>query len=168
MLAEFPSRQVTLRQWLSLYPSSRIMQGDPQFTAQYAQDYAFERGASRGRLTGTDPRSWEDKSWVVGLRVGQAARAYDWNELLREGAINDTLGGRPVVLVVAGDSASFYAFVRPDSGVRFVVAGDSLRSGAEAYAFNGKGPTGALEPMVASQEFWHSWRTFTPGTTRYQ
>lgn len=166
-LAELPSRQVTLRQWLALYPASRIMQADPKFTEQYAEDYAYERGTSRSRLTGTDPRSWEEKSWVVGLRVGTAARAYDWNRLLREGAINDTLGDRPIVLAVASDSASFYAFVRPDTGTRFVVDGDSIRAPGAAYAFNGKGPGGSLEPMVASQEFWHSWRTFNPGTTRH-
>lgn len=166
-MAELPSRQVTLAQWFALYPASRVMQGDPAFTAEYAQDYAFERGTSRSRLTGTDPRSWEDKSWVVGLRVGDATRAYDWNRLLREGAINDTLGGRPVVIAVAGDSASFFAFVRPDAGVRFVVDGDSIRATGLAFAFNGKGPTGALAPLVASQEFWHSWRTFNPGTGRH-
>ena len=167
MMAELPSHQVTLRQWLALHPASRVMQGDPAFTAEYAQDYAFERGTSRSRLTGTDPRSWEDKSWVVGLRVGDATRAYDWNRLLREGAINDTLGGRPIVLAVASDSASFYAFVRPDSGTRFTVGGDSLRAGGSVYAFNGRGAAGALEPLVASQEFWHSWRTFNPGTSRH-
>lgn len=166
-MTELPSRQVTLRQWLALYPASRVMQGDPTFTAEYAQDYAFERGTSQSRLTGTDPRSWEEKSWVVGLRVGDAARAYDWNQLLREGAINDTLGGQPVVLAVAADSASFYAFVRPSAYTRFMVDGDSIRAPGVAYAFNGKGPAVSLEPMVASQEFWHSWRTFNPGTTRH-
>jgi Protein of unknown function (DUF3179) len=166
-MEELPSRQVSLRQWLALYPASRIMQGDPAFATQYAQDFAFERGTSRSRLTGTDPRSWEEKSWVVGLRVGSAARAYDWNQLLNDRAINDTLGGKPVVIAVAGDSASFYAFVRPDAATRFNVAGDSLRAGSRAFAFNGRGPSGALEAMVASQEFWHSWRTFNPGTTRF-
>lgn len=167
-LQELPSRQLTLRQWFALYPASLVMQADPAFAVQYAQDYAFERGTSRARLTGTDPRSWEDKSWVIGLRVGGAARAYDWNQLLREGAINDTLGGRPVVVAVAADSASFYAFVRPDTATRFGVDGDSLRSAGVAFAFNGRGPSGALEALVASQEFWHSWRTFTPGTGQFR
>jgi Protein of unknown function (DUF3179) len=168
MMEELPSRQVTLRQWLALHPDSRIMQGDPAFTSEYAKDYAFERGTSRSRLTGTDPRSWEDKSWVIGIRVGSAARAYDWNRLLKERAINDTLGGRPLVIVVASDSASFYAFARPDAESRFVAAGDSIRAGTRAFAFNGRGPSGTLESLVASQEFWHSWRTFNPGTTRFE
>ncbi len=168
MLPEVPSRQVTLRQWLALYPASKVMQPDPDFAAQYAKDYAYERGTSQGRLTGTDRRSWEDKSWVIGLRVASSARAYDWNELLRKGAINDTLGGRPVVIAVAADSASFYAFVRPDAATVFAVRGDSLVAGTRAWAFNGKGAAGALAPMVASQEFWHSWRTFNPATTRFR
>lgn len=167
-LEELPSRQVTLQQWLALYPASLVMQPDPAFAAEYAQDYAFERGTSRARLTGTDPRSWEDKSWVIGLRVGGTARAYDWNQLLRERAINDTLGGRPVVIAVAGDSASFYAFIRPDTAARFTVDGDSLRTAGGAFAFNGRGPGGALEALVASQEFWHSWRTFNPGTGQFR
>ena len=166
-MTELPSRQVTLRQWLALYPTSLIMQGDPTFDREYAKDYAYERGTSRSRLTGTDRRSWQEKSWVVGLAVNGAARAYDWNRLLTERAINDTLGGRPVVLAVAADSASFFAFVRPDAATRFTLAGDSLRSGTRAFAFNGIGPTGRLEALVASQEFWHSWRTFHPATTQY-
>ena len=167
VLPEIPSRQVTLRQWLALYPQSLVMQGDPVFSDEYAKDYAFERGTSRGRLTGTDPRSWEDKSWVVGVRVGDAARAYDWNELLRAGAINDTLSGAAIVIAVAADSASFYAFVRPDTGTRFTVNLDSLRAGTAAYAFSGKGAAGTLRALAASQEFWHSWRTFNPGTSRF-
>jgi hypothetical protein len=26
----------------------------------------------------------------------------------------------------------------------------------------------SLKPLYASQEFWHSWRTFNPGTSRYK
>ena len=166
-MVELASRQVTLKQWFAMYPKSLVMQPDPAFTEQYANDYAFERGTSRGRLTGTDPRSWHDKSWVIGLRIGRTARAYDWNQLLREGTINDTLGGRPVLIAVAADSASFYAFTRPNAGIRYRIDGDSLRAGTAAFGLNGKGAATTLAPIVASQEFWHSWRTFNPGTTRF-
>lgn len=167
VLTELPSQQVTLSRWLALHPASRVMRGDPRFIAEYAQDYAYERGTSRSRLTGTDPRSWQEKSWVVGIVRDGTARAYDWNALLREGVINDTLAGEPLVLVVASDSASFFAFRRPDVATVFQRDGDSLRSVGGAFAFSGSGARGALTPLVASQEFWHSWRTFHPGTTRY-
>jgi hypothetical protein len=74
---------------------------------------------------------------------------------------------RPVVLVLAGDSASFAAFVRPDTGWRVSMVGDSLVRGSERWAISGLGTGAPLEPLAASQEFWHSWRSFQPKTTRY-
>jgi hypothetical protein len=166
-MTELPSRQVTLRQWLSLYPHSLVMQADSAFLEQYAKDYAYENGTSRRALTGTDTASWHDKSWVVGLTVNGQSRAYDWNALLKERVINDTVGGTPVVLALATDNASFFAFARPDAGTVFTLAGDTLVANGARYAFNGKGEGGALTPINASQEFWHSWRTFQPATTQY-
>jgi hypothetical protein len=32
---------------------------------------------------------------------------------------------------------------------------------------DGRGPAGALTPIAAYQEFWHSWRSFHPGTATY-
>ena len=166
-LTEFPSHQVTLALWLSLYPHSLVMQADPAFTNEYAKDYAFENGTSRSALTGTDPRSWQDKSWVVGIAADGKSRAYDWNRLGLEGVINDVVGRTPIVLAVASDGASFFAFVRPDTATRFSLLADSLRGPNGAYALNGRGPAGKLVPINASQEFWHSWRTFHPETDRY-
>jgi Protein of unknown function (DUF3179) len=171
LLREIPSRQVMLRQWLALYPESRILQPDPAFTEEYAKDYAYERGTSRKKLTGTDTSSWGEKSWVVGISIRGQSRAYDWNALERRKAINDVLNGTPIVLALASDSLSFYAFERPDTATVFRVENDSLVTGngseVRAYAFNGKGTTGTLVPLVASQEFWHSWRTFQPNTDQY-
>jgi len=166
-LPELPTRQVTLRQWLALYPRSLIMQGDPTFAEQYSKDYEYEQGTSRKALTGTDTASWQDKSWVVGLTVNNASKAYDWKRLRREGMVHDAVGGTPILLVLSPDSASFFAFVRPDSATRFVLRGDSLVSATSTYALTGRGANGSLLPLNASQEFWHSWRTFQPNTLRY-
>lgn len=171
VLAEVPSRQVSLRRWLALHPNSLVLQPDPAFTAEYDKDYAFERGTSRKKLTGTDTSSWGEKSWVVGLTVKGESRAYDWNHLERTGVINDVLGGTPVVLALAADSVSFFAFERPDMATVFRVENDSLvavgDNNAPRFAFDGRGLTGALVPLVASQEFWHSWRTFQPRTDQF-
>jgi len=167
VLTEIPSRQVTLRRWLALYPNSLVMQGDEAFAEQYSKDYAFEKGTSRKKLTGTDTLSWKDKSWVVGLTVNDSSKAYDWNRLRRERVVNDELAGTPLVLALASDSASYFAFERPDRATRFMLRGDSLIAPGRAYALTGQGGSGSLKPLKASQEFWHSWRTFNPGTARY-
>jgi hypothetical protein len=99
--------------------------------------------------------------------VNGQSKAYDWNRLRREGCVNDVLGGKPIVLALASDKSSFFAFVRPNAVMRFSVRNDSLVTGGTAYAFSGQGPTGALQAVNASQEFWHSWRTFQPATMRY-
>ena len=140
-LTEIPSQQVTLAQWLEIYPNSLIMQPDSAFVSRYPTTYAYETGESKSRLTGTDTSSWGDKSWVVGVTLNGASRAYDWNRLERERELSDTLGGEAIVIRMAPDSASFFAYARDKSG--------------------------ALRPIQASQEFWHSWKTFQPATSRY-
>lgn len=167
-MPELPSVQVSLRQWLQLHPQSLVMQGDPAFISEYAKDYAFERGTKRGGLTGTDTVAWRDKAWVVGVAMNGAATAYDWKSLRRERVINDIVGGVPVVIALGPDSVSFFAFQRPDSTMRYAMRGDSLVGDGVAYALNGRGTTGTLPAINASQEFWHSWRTFQPNTTRHQ
>lgn len=166
-LEEIPSLQVTLKQWLASRPTSLVMQADPAFADQYAKSDAYEKGTSRKKLTGTDTASWAEKSWVVGIEVGKRAKAYDWNRLKKETLVHDEVGGVPIVLVLLPDQASFLAFVRPSADTRFELLGDSLIGGGVRYSLLGQGPMAALEPVPASQEFWHSWRTFHPGTERY-
>ena len=105
--------------------------------------------------------------YFIGLTVNKSSKAYVWNRLRRERVVNDVLGGTPVVLVLAEDRVSYFAFERPDSATRLSLRGDSLVSATQAYALSGSGAASALRPLFASQEFWHSWRTFHPGTTTY-
>jgi hypothetical protein len=164
-LKQVPSMQMPLARWLALHPRSLIMQPDSTFITRYAKSFDYETGLSRATLTGTDTVSWHDKAWVVGITVNGESKAYDWNRLRRENVVNDVLGGRPIVLALAQDSTSFFAFQRPDTA-RFTLRGDSLIAKGHSYALAGTGSI-ALSPLFASQEFWHSWRTFHPGTKTY-
>ncbi len=138
-LTELPTVQVTLKQWLALHPASLVMQGDTIFAREYAKDYAYEKGTSRKKLTGTDTASWQDKSWVVGITANGKSKAYDWNRLRREGVVNDVVGGTPIVLALGPDSASYFAFERPDATTTFAIDGDSLVTPGGRYALNGRG-----------------------------
>jgi hypothetical protein len=161
-LRALPSQQVTLAQWLAIHPRSLIMQPDSALRDKYTKTFDYETGESRKSLTGTDTASWHDKSWVVGVALNGKSKAYDWNRLRRERVINDAVGGQPIVIVLGADGASFFAYARPDSAT-FTLRSDSLVAGAHAFAVGGN----ALQPVQASQEFWHSWRTFHPLTERY-
>ena len=166
-LTVIPSQQTTLHEWLELHPASLVMQADPAFADAYAKDDVYEKGTSRKTLTGTDPDSWKEKSWVVGVSLGGSSKAYDWNRLRRERVINDAVGKTPIVLVLAADGASFFAFERPDVETVFELREESLVSSFGTYTLWGTSSSGSLKPIAASQEFWHSWRTFHPDTQRY-
>ncbi len=168
-LPEIPFEQRTVREWLALHPHGLIMQPDPTSLDGYDSHGAFERGESTSALTGTDHGSWNDKSWVVGIDVAGAAKAYDWNRLKDARVINDRIGGTPIVLALATDQQSFSAFERPDGSATFTMDDNVLSSAGHAYDLAGRDladPQRYLKKLRASQEFWHSWRTFHPGTSQ--
>jgi len=165
-LPEVFSSQASLAEWLQLNPNSLIMQEDPAFTNSYDTTVKYESGASRSKLTGTDSLSWKDKSWVIGVKAGKESKAYDWNQLKKDRLIQDKIGVTPVLLVLSKDDKSFFAFERPDGSGNFSMSNDIIFLNNKQYRIDGKGidTSFSLKPLPASQEFWHSWRTFNPGT----
>lgn len=164
-LPEVASSQLTLGRWFDLHPTGRVMQPDAASGDHYDSKGLFEQGRSAGSLTRTDPASWQEKSWVVGVQLGRVTKAYDWNVLKARRVINDQLGDTPLVLALAPDDKSFAAFVRP--GGAFTLQGDTLSADGRTYDFSGRERSGAgpaLRAVPAYQEFWHSWRTFHPDT----
>ena len=170
MLPELASTQTSLAQWLKLHPDSEIMQPDPDFQAKYDSMSRYESGKGKSELTKTDSVSWNNKSWVVGIELNKESKAFDWNRLKAERIINDQVGNVPVILALSSDNKSFFAFERPSGNENFYIRNDTLFQGDLAYNFLGKGLTmndKNLRPVNAYQEYWHSWRTFHPATTKY-
>jgi hypothetical protein len=169
VLPEAAYRQLTLRDWFRLHPDARVMQPDEDSRAHYDPEGKYEQGKSKGELTRTDSGSWQDKSWVVGVQAGALAKAYDWNRLKRERVINDQIGGTPIVLVLATDQQSFGVFERHEAAEIFTIKDDVFTASGRSYDFAGQNiatPDQGLRRVKAYQEFWHSWRTFHPGTER--
>ena len=169
-LPELPTTQTSLRAWLTLYPGSLVMQADSNFSEEYADMDSYDLGLNRGKLTTTDTLSWNDKSWVVGIEVDKSSKAFDWNRLKKERIIHDKVGEQPILLALASDDKSFVAFMRPDEGALFSMRNDSLFNGQKSWNLLGKAPGSThpdLKKINACQEFWHSWSTFHPYTTRY-
>lgn len=170
-LPEISSTQTTLKKWLELYPNSLIMQADPSYREEYDSLDTYDIGLKRGKLTGTDTASWHDKSWVVGIDLDRRnAKAFDWNQLKKERIIQAEIAETPVVVVLASDQLSFSAFRRPAPADRFVWENDTLSLDGQKWDMKGNALTpGAsnLQPLRAYQEFWHSWRSFHPYTSKY-
>lgn len=170
-LPEVESIQLTLKKWFELYPNGVVMQLDEASRDSYDSLGRFERGKSKGKFTRTDSLSWKDKSWVVGIQIGAESKAYDWNQLKEVRIINDKVGGKPIVLVLSGDNQSFAAFERPSDTLNFSIRNDTIFVSNRFYSFSGHDLvtlSDRLKRVKAYQEFWHSWRTFHPGTKQYK
>jgi hypothetical protein len=177
-LTELTSRQMTLAAWLREYPNSEVMQPDPSFKKDYDDLAGYDKGTIRGGLEKRDSASWKRKSWVIGVSLNNASKAYDWNELVRAKVINDLVEGLPVVLALEKDTASFHVYDRLVNGVilNFQKGSDDVfidENTRSTWNMDGVCVAGAMKGerlnMVQSyQEFWHSWSTFHPNTTKYQ
>ena len=179
-LAEIPSGQYTLGEWMRLHPGSKVLQPDSAYAKEYDDLKDYDNGTIKGGLEKRDSGSWKPKSWVVGVVAGANAKAYDWNSLADHPLIHDTIGEIPV-LVYQKDSANFHVFSRLVGGqtLYFAAAQGELFSGkltdslthsiwtADGRCILGKYAGQQLQPLQSYQEFWHSWSNFHPTTTRY-
>jgi len=176
-LPEIPSKQLTLAAWLRQYPHSLVFQPDSAFTAEYDHLALFDKGTIKSGLEKRDSASWKFKSWVIGVTHDQTAKAYDWNNLLDKGIIQDSIPGLPLVILLEKDSTSFHVWNRQldTNYLRFVKEGDAFKdiNTQSLWDMNGLCTDGPLKgrqlkPIQAYQEFWHSWERFHPHTLSYK
>lgn len=173
-LTEVPSSQMALGIWLEQYPDTKIMQPDSAFKQGYADLEQFDEGTLPSGLEKRDTLSWKNKSWIVGVQVGTKARAYNWNDLTKQRVINDTLNEVPLAIILENDSVSFHVYKRDSLQLTFDLQRNQLidRNTGSLWGWNGicnGGPLAGrkLSVIQSYQEFWHSWKTFRPQTTRF-
>jgi hypothetical protein len=93
------------------------------------------------------------KSWVIGIKSGSHDKAYDWNDLLGNYFIQDTIGNQPVLLVLESDTSTFHAYKRNLSGrilffTKDSIAGQMTDSNTHSvWDLNGRGLSGPLKDM---------------------
>jgi len=171
-LKEIPSAQMTLGDWQTLHPNSLTLQADPHFKRRYDSLKGFDEGTINSSLERRDTDSWQSKSWVIGVNVEGRSKAYDWNNLVRDRVIPDTIGKLHLLLTIEPNNKTFHALSYDDSlSFLYDVAAKEIRdmNTQSTWQPNGScvdGPMkGAqLQTVQAYQEFWHSWRTFHPAT----
>lgn len=166
-LNEIFSTQTSLATWSRLHPLTLVMQPDTVYKAEYDSMKNYETGKGKSNLTRTDTLSWQDKSWVVGIKVGKISKAYDWNILKKQRLIEDKIDGTNVIVLLSDDASSFFAFEKPFTEP-VTLQNDTIFYKKNHFRIDGKGidTTFSLKALPAYQEFWHSWRTFHPGTKK--
>ena len=176
-LKEIASEQMSLGAWMRKYPNTTILQPDPIFAKQYKGMEGFDEGTIKSGLEKRDSASWQFKSWVIGVEIAGHAKAYDWNDLVKQRVINDTFQNMALVLVLENDNRSFHLLNRKVNGQVLQFTYDESTGSLRDNAGSGWSMDGVciectanglkLTNVPAYQEFWHSWQSFHPGTKKY-
>ena len=177
MLKEYPLFQKTIAEWKRRYPKSLVMVPDPKFKNNYAGLQGYDKGIIKSTLVGTNAGSWKDKSWVIGIRVGETTKAYDWISTKAKRVILDKVQGEPIMVSIQSDNATFNVWSRKvDSLIlnpmsmgndQFYDQGTQTLWDKTGRCIDGFLLGRRLTSIPAYQEFWHSWRTFNPMTLTY-
>ncbi|HET9278198.1 MAG TPA: DUF3179 domain-containing (seleno)protein [Flavitalea sp.] len=177
-LKEFSSRQLTLDSWMRQYPNSMVMAPDPLYDERYFKLEDYDRGTMQSKLVKRDYKPWQPKSWIVGVKNEFSSRAYDWNDLVKERIIQDSLQALPILLAIETDTTSFHVYDRRINGsvLQFYKGtSDNLftdQNTNSIWNIDGLCIEGALKGqqltrVQAYNEFWHSWQKFQVNAERY-
>jgi hypothetical protein len=186
-LSLVPSTFTSWGEWRETHPDGEVLLPPPlslTITDTPPRNYDGEAyaGYDESRRIGIGYNDFDDdrlhpKARVVGIRVDGTAKAYPLSTVLdADGVVNDTVAGRPVVAVGAGDGTLAVYDRRVDGSTRSFQPGDDRTVVADGSAFDirtGVAVDGPLEGSRLEQVndrspmFWFAWADFHPNTTVY-
>jgi hypothetical protein len=186
-LSLVPSTFTSWGEWRETHPDGEVLLPPPlslTITDTPPRNYDGEAyaGYDESRRIGIGYNDFDDdrlhpKARVVGIRVDGTARAYPLSTVIdADGVVNDTVAGRPVVAVGAGDGTLAVYDRRVDGSTRSFQPGDDRTVVADGSAFDirtGVAVDGPLEGSRLEQVndrspmFWFAWADFHPNTTVY-
>jgi hypothetical protein len=183
------SDELTFGEWKSEFPSGRVLAQVAKYSKEY--DSNWEPDVAKLPVVisfpGTELKS---RDVVVGLTVGNSARAYPWETFVKQSPILDRVNGTPLLLVLGPDGKSFRVFTSRIDGndAEFFLEKNSTDSStAEAkkdwalmdsttashWNFQGCAVSGpalgkCLDRVPALKDYWFDWRNYHPETTVYK
>ncbi len=177
-LKEMPSHQMTLGAWMRQYPNSMLMSPDPVYEDRYFRLEDYDRGTMHSPLVKRDYRSWQPKSWVVGVKNQFTSMAYDWNDLVKKRVIQDSLQSLPILLAMEADTTSFHVYDRRLNGSvlkfngnlnndHFTDSNTNSTWNMDGLCIAGPLKGNQLSRVQAYNEFWHSWENFQLNVKKY-
>ncbi|MBK7988241.1 MAG: DUF3179 domain-containing protein [Ignavibacteria bacterium] len=80
----------------------------------------------------------ERKSWVIGVKINQKSRVFDWNELLRKRILHSNIDDTKFFVVLCKDNKSFFAYKNNSADMPTIVD-DTIFLQSKRYKMNGVG-----------------------------
>lgn len=167
VLPELRSDQMTLANWLSMYPESEVLQPDPAAADGY-QLFGFDT-IDEVRSKEELPAGWQ---WVVGVVHDGEARGYPWANLASQRLILDRIGDLPLAIQLHSDGISQRVWDRrldgralelelPEGSDLLLDPASGSSFGFDGLAIDGELAGRRLLPVPATVEFRHSFEYFS-------
>ena len=163
--------------WRARHPETKVLSLDTGFDRDYTPGKPYASYFNSPNLmfpARVNDTRLAAKDYVFALRLGDAEKAWALDLFNDTPVLNDTIGGRAVVLVGDPDSRTVRAY--ETGGNSFTAHGDAtetLVSGGnawhitEAELVSGKGET--LARLPGHIAYWFAWQNFRPGSeTRFE
>ncbi len=180
-LAFVPSVIVSWGVWKTEHPDTLFLDtGSTRLTFDSYEDYYLDPDAVGAYGESNRDRRFTSKETVLGVAVGDQARAYAIADLFRGKVINDALEGASIVVAYDEWSDLATVFDRAVAGkiLTFSQGTSPLEmvdeeTGSVWSKLDGRAAVGPLEgerlTMVPSFHlFWFAWSDFYPNTTVYR
>ncbi len=191
-----PATIIAWEEFASTYPDGQVLSRETGFRRDYGRNpYAGYDDVNQPPFLydgPTTPDVLPATARVLTVDLDGAAVAYPYAVLAAAGAVNDTVGGEPIVVLwqagtasaldtgsVAGGrdvgAAAAYSRMVDDRPLTFVRDEERLTDTETGSTWDvlGRAVDGPLagtqlEPVVAVNHFWFSWAAFKPETRIYQ
>ncbi len=188
-----PGDELTFALWRREFPQGTVMAPVARFEKEYEPRDWEQRIGRYPTMVDTSKTGIAARELMLGVVVDGVSRAWRLKRVLDERLVNDSVGGRPVVLVVGPDGKSVRCFSaavpglavvpafyrKPDPGPEGAAsaAGGSAALVMEAqtgseWNFRGCAVSGpnmglCLSSIPLTRSFWFNWHLDHPRTTVY-
>ena len=189
-----PANTLSFEEWRAIHPAGKVLSRDTGHTRRYGVNpyESYDQPQLRPFLfrDRPDPRR-PPKERVVGIKLGDAARAYPWPVLAERRVLHDRLAGQALVIfyqpgalsALDDEEISRSRAVGATSAFSGVLEGRTLifQATPEGFRDTETGSTWNLlghavtGPLAGSRltavphvdAFWFAWAAFNPATTVY-
>jgi hypothetical protein len=180
----YPFLLTSWAEWRRLHPDTVVLKPLPGYAERIPEKNKQIReglsgaGAAPSDVTYHDDRL-KPKTMILGVDVDGASKAFPLDALRRVRVVNDTLGGKPVVVVHQPASDTTTAFIARAKGrtLTFEAATPETSALVDKETGSRWNPYGScvsgtlkgaeLEPIVLEPEYWFAWSEFHRDTAIY-
>ncbi len=191
-LALVPANTLAFADWRAAHPRGKVLSRETGHRRDYGVNPYQSYDQPEGRpflFNGRPDTRRPPKERVVGVKIGEAAKAYPWPVLAKQRVIHDSVGGESLVILYQPGTLSALDDARIErsrpvgaTGVfSRILDGKSLTFEPTAAGFRdretgttwdllGRGAGGPLagrrlRPVPHVDAFWFAWAAFNPTTT---